>query len=100
MHHSAVAGLDLRRPDPFAFRETGVDQEMLVGVVARGDVEVFTDINDDIRLAQPPALTKYRRRRQIARIALRGAGLHPGLDGLYVGLREPGVVAKVSKLRI
>jgi hypothetical protein len=59
----AVAGADLGGADPAAFGEVGRDDEVVVGVLAGGNHVVLADVDDDVGLAELPAVCEDRRRR-------------------------------------
>jgi hypothetical protein len=77
----------------FVFSETGINQEVMVFVWPIGfEGELFRHLQDRVRLADAPPFDELRRRRQVARIALFGAAVNPGRDGVNLVSGQAGVV--------
>ena len=97
MHNLAVARPDLRGANPLAFGEICWHDEMLVGVLAWLDAKILADIDHDVRLAEAPAFDELGRARQVARITLRSAAIHPGFDGFYFAVGQPSVIGEACQ---
>ena len=85
----AIAGTRFGHLHVFVFGEARINHEMLVLVRPTGfEGELFRHLQDQVRLADAPPFDELRRRRQVARIALLGAAVNPGRDGVDLGLGQ------------
>src|SRR5262249_27226400 len=93
MDDPAIAGTRFGNLHVFVFREAWINQEVMILVCPIGfEGELFRHLQDHVRLADAPPFDELRRRRQITRITLFGAAINPGCDGVYLSLRQTGVV--------
>ena len=78
VHDLPVPRPHLDRLNPFRFGEVRRDVEVLVLDHAVGrNLVLLLHLEDDVRLADGPAVRVDRRRRQVLRVALRRAGVRP-----------------------
>src|SRR5262245_28257667 len=83
---------------PALFGEGNRGVEVLHRYLAFGrNFEVDRHLDHHIRLAEGPARSIFRERRQVFVIAFRRAGLDPGDYGLALFLRKPAVVAEFER---
>jgi hypothetical protein len=79
MDHRAIAGPDLEGLYPPGLGEAERDDdELVLERPLGGDLEWLRHLEDQVGLADGPALLELPRRRRLGRIAFGGAGLHPG----------------------
>jgi hypothetical protein len=78
MHDGTGARANLQRLDPLVFREVGLHLEVLIWNLARCRHGVFLfHGDDDVGLADLPALRIFGLLRQVSLIAFRRAGVDP-----------------------
>src|SRR6185295_20295918 len=93
MNNGSRAWANLDRLNPFVLFEVCRRFEELVIDCARlGDVKLFRHADDRIGCADLPTLGELRRGRQILRIALWRAAIHPSNQRVFVLLAQPSIV--------
>jgi hypothetical protein len=98
MHDRRIARTQFDLFDPALFREGDRRVEVLHRQFAFGrDFEIYRHLDHHVRLAEGPAWSVFRERRQVFVFAFRRAGVDPGDDGLALFLREPAVVAEFER---
>ena len=101
MHVALVAGTNLDRLHPARFLNRHRENEIPIGVGAlRRQSQRLVRSENQIGLAQSPALDKLRRRRKIRRIALDRSLLDPAPDQLDFSIGQAKLIRKFQLLRL
>jgi len=93
MDHRAIAGPDLEGLHPSGLGEAERDDDELVleGPLG-GDLECLRHLEDQLGLADGPALLELPRWWRLGRIAFGDAGIHPGQERADLGVAQPAIV--------
>jgi hypothetical protein len=99
--NAPVTGLEFDRGYPGVVFEVSWDGEIEVRVRRLHlDEIVAGNGNDDIRLADPPAVDEMRRSRQILPVTLPAAAINPCLDCGDLYLSQAPIVGELSITRV
>ena len=101
MGHRRIARQQLRGLDPALLGNVEVQLDFLIGNrAAIGHCKRLGHLQHHVGLRNPPTLDKLRRLGQVRQIARRATFVDPVVDQLLFRFRQPGVVRKMTVLRI